>query len=139
MDSVSAAGGRAAIYATAAAFAWSVALLVAAYVLLAYGSSGSAPASSTVTLVGVNGAATVVPLVALPAAATIVVAGALYWARARASGLARIVAWVAVDLFGAYCFVTAFISLGIYFVPVAVLLWYATSRTSRQSSGAALS
>jgi hypothetical protein len=123
---------------TLAALAWAVGLIVAAVLLPAYGGSesaatasvssgaGAAPlvhstAAGSITLVDENGPWVLV-LVTLPA----LVCG-MVWTGLRGGRRGVQVARVAIGLLGAFCLVAA-MSIGLFVLPVAVLLGAAAAR-----------
>ncbi len=126
---------RRAFLLTGAAFLWSVFLVITALVLPVYGSTessagpgavGSMPGTSS-TLVGVNGTEVLV-VVGLPALLTVFVWLALrdrFTHGRRASGY---IAWTLVGLLAAGCLV-AVLSIGLFVLPVALLLASAASLT----------
>jgi uncharacterized membrane protein YhaH (DUF805 family) len=116
--------GRWAYGLTATAFAWALALVVAAFVVPVYegeaagdgGSSGSMGA----TLIGENGLGALVP-VALPALVTALVWLALHRKRSHGSRGGGRVAWVLIGLLALFCLL-AILSIGVLVLPVAGLL-----------------
>jgi hypothetical protein len=127
--------GRRAFYSTIAAFAWSVLLVVAAFTVPIYSGAESAVSSSgsiqsvatSSTLVAVNGQWVLIPIF-VPAVITLLVWIALHRKCSRGSNLASFVAWALVGLLAVFCLVAAF-TIGVFIVPVAALLAYATFRT----------
>jgi hypothetical protein len=129
----SSARGRWAFSLTVLAFGWGVALLVAAFVFPAYSSSAaSAPSgisvpSASSTLVQVNGLGVLVP-VGLPALIAAVIWFALHRKCSRGSRPGGYVAWTLITLLIAFSLV-AIASIGMFVVPVALLLAGAASLT----------
>jgi hypothetical protein len=125
--------GRWAFGLTVLVFGWGIALLVAAFVVPIYSSStASAPSgvsvpSASSTLVQVNGLGVLVP-VGLPALIAAVVWFALHRKCSRGSRPSSYVAWSLIGLLIAFSLV-AIASIGMLVVPVAALLWGATSLT----------
>jgi hypothetical protein len=130
--------GRAAFWLTLGALGWSVAVVVAAMVVPAYSGSGvtstGATFTTSATLVGENGAG-VLAVVTLPAVATLLVWGALHRYCSRGSAWARPAAWALIGLIGLLCLVGV-MTIGIFLLPVAVLLGCAAARTPRASAPA---
>lgn len=116
----------------AMAFVWSVGLLVAAVTLPAYQgttvSSTGESHSTTSTLVGENGAG-VLLVVAIPLAAVLVVSTLQWWRRHRGRPGAGPLAWTVVGVLGAFTFL-AMMTIGIFIVPVVVLLVVACAAAS---------
>lgn len=129
--------GRWAFGLTLAAFAWGVALCVAAFVVPVYSSASSTAGSgaatlSSETLVAVNGL-WVLGLAALPALLAGLVGLALHRKCSRGNRASGHVAWALTWLVAAFSVLTGF-SIGIFVVPLAALLVAASSLTP---SGAA--
>jgi hypothetical protein len=103
---------------TVLAFVWSVGLLIAALVVPAYGSG---------TLVDENGTG-VLLVVAVPAVVSVVVWMALWRQCSRGGRVSGYVAWGGISVLGAFC-ILGMLSIGIYVVPVAVLLARAAALT----------
>ena len=118
--------GRWAFGLTMAAFAWGVALIVAAFVAPAYSVDvGPGGQQTTTTLVDENGLAVLV-VVAVPA-----VIAAIVWAvlhRHRTTGRSAGAAWVLVALLGAFS-VLSLASIGVFILPVVVMLALAAKLT----------
>jgi hypothetical protein len=122
------AAGRKAFVLTVLAFVWSIGLLVAALLAPAYGST---------TLVEENGSG-VLLAVAVPAIISAAVWLALWRRCTRGGAVSGVVAWTCVLLLGVFCLI-ALASIGLFVVPVAVLLACAASVTppgDRQTCGA---
>ena len=111
-------GGPRALLFTALALLWSVGLLAAALVAPVYGSA---------TLVDVNGRG-VLLVVAVPAVSTVAVWIALWRRCSRGGRISGYLAWACVSLLAAFCFLAMF-SIGVFVVPVALLLARAVSLT----------
>jgi hypothetical protein len=118
--------GRWAFGLTTAAFAWGVALIVAAFVAPAYSvDSGSGGQQTTTTLVDENGMSVLV-VVAIPA-----VIAAIVWAvlhRRRTTGRSAGAAWVLVAVLGVFS-VLSLASIGIFILPVVAMLALAAKLT----------
>jgi hypothetical protein len=116
--------GRWAFGLTAAAFAWALALVVAAFVVPVYegetGGDGGLSGSTGATLIGENGLGALVP-VALPALVTALVWLALHRKRSHGSRGGGRVAWVLIGLLALFCLL-AILSIGVLVLPVAGLL-----------------
>lgn len=97
---------------------WSVGLLVAALVAPVYGSA---------TLVDENGTR-VLLVVAVPAVISVVVWLALWLKCTRGGRVSGVAAWTCVCLLGTFC-VIGLASIGLYMIPVALLLARATTLT----------
>jgi hypothetical protein len=110
--------GRRASGFTALAFVWSLALLVAALTVPAYGSA---------TLVDENGRG-VLLVVAVPALISLVVWLALWRKCSRGGRLSGALAWSAIAILAVFCLLAVF-SIGVYVLPVAVLLARAAALT----------
>ena len=119
MTSTHSAPGRRAFVLTVLAFVWSVGLLAAALFAPAYGST---------TLVEENGSG-VLLVVAFPAVISAAVWLALWRRCTRGGAVSRVVAWTCVSLLGIFCLI-ALASIGLFVIPVAVLLACATSLTT---------
>jgi hypothetical protein len=115
---VSGTPGRRAFVLTVLAFVWSIVLLIAALVAPLYGSA---------TLVEVNGAR-VLPVVAGPAIVSLMVWLALWCKCARGGRVGGYGAWTCVLVLAGFGLV-ALASIGLFVVPVAVLLGCAASLT----------
>lgn len=100
-----------------AALGWGLALIGGALLVPVYGSE-----SASATLVDENGAAVLIP-VAVPALIAALVWVAL-WRGSRASGY---VAWSLIGALGVFCLL-AILSIGLFALPVAVLLALAAAR-----------
>lgn len=128
--------GRQAFWLTVAAFAWSVALVAAAAWLPVYGSSSASSAgahfSGSLTLVQVNGLWALVPM-GVPLIVVVLAWAALYRKCSRGSRLAGYVAGGLLAVLLAGCLV-ALASVGLFIVPVAVLLARAVVITPSGSS-----
>jgi hypothetical protein len=103
---------------TVAAFAWSMALLVAALVVPIYGSA---------TLVQENGRG-VLLVVAVPAVLSATVWLALWRRCSRGGPVSGYVAWTGVAGLAGFCLL-GLASIGLFVVPVAVLLAWAVAIT----------
>ena len=141
MSEAQARAGRQAFWFTVAAFVWSAALVGAAFVLPLYGSSSTsstgALASSSLTLVQVNGPAVLIPM-GVPLIIVTLVWAALHRKCSRGGRLAGYVAWTFVGVLAAGC-VVAIASVGLLIVPVAALLWCAAVMTPSAGANAAIS
>jgi len=115
--------GRRALSFTALAFLWSVGLLVAAVVAPVYGSA---------TLVDESGRG-VLLMVAIPAVITAIAWLALWRKCARGGRLTGYVAWACVWGLAAFC-VVGILTIGVFVVPVAVLLARAAELTPSPAS-----
>jgi hypothetical protein len=111
--------GRQAFVLTVLAFLWSVGLLAAALFAPAYGST---------TLVQENGSGVLIP-VGIPAVISAAVWLALWRRCTRGGAVSRVVAWTCVSLLALFCLI-ALASIGLFVIPVAVLLACATSLTT---------
>lgn len=118
MTSMRSSRGRRAFVLTVVAFAWSIGLLVAALLAPAYGST---------TLVQENGSGVLIP-VGIPAAISAAVWLALWRRCTRGGSVSGVVAWTCVLLLALFCLI-ALASIGLFVIPVAVLLACATSAT----------
>lgn len=110
--------GRRAFVLAVLAFVWSVGLLAAALFAPAYGST---------TLVEENGSS-VLLVVAFPTIISAAVWLALWRRCTRGGAVSGVVAWTCVSLLGLFCLI-ALASIGLFVIPVAVLLACATSVT----------
>lgn len=128
--------GRRAFALTFGAIVWAVALLPAALLVPIYGgsasSSSSGTTSTTSTLVGENGTGALT-IVALPAVLAVIVALALYWKCSRGSRMGEWLAWIAIGLLGVFIFLSA-MTIGLFALPVALLLGWAARLTSVSSA-----
>jgi hypothetical protein len=128
--------GRRSFNATVVAFGWSLALVVATFLVPVYSGVGESASSTfsgvrrvaiSPSLVGVNGLWVLIP-VAVPVVLTVLVWIALHRKCSRGSKQAGVIAWSMVVLLCAFCVVGAF-SIGVAIAPVATLLGYAAFRT----------
>jgi hypothetical protein len=123
--------GRQAFWLTLAAFMWSVTLFGAAFLFPAYStssaSSSGARSSGSLSLVHVNGFGVLIP-VGVPLVVAAVVWAALHHKCSRGGRVGDYIAWTCISVLGCFCLV-AILSIGIYVVPVAVLLACAVSLT----------
>jgi hypothetical protein len=123
--------GSSAFVLTSLALTWSVALVVGALVLPVYSgtavNSSAEPTSTTATLVGENGLGVLIP-VGIPAVVTLLVWVALRWRCSRGGRLSGSIAWMAIGLLAMFC-VLAILSVGIFVLPVVLLLAGAAART----------
>jgi hypothetical protein len=110
--------GRRAFALTVLAFMWSIGLLAAALFAPEYGSA---------TLVDENGARVLVP-VGIPAVISAVVWLALRRKCTRGGSVSGVVAWTCVSLLAVFSLL-ALPSIGMFVLPVAVLLAWAASVT----------
>jgi hypothetical protein len=128
--------GRQAFWLTVAAFMWSAALLGAAFLFPAYGSSSASSAgthlSGSLTLVQVNGLWALVPMGA-PIVIVSLAWAALYRQCSRGSAVAEFAADVLLALLVVGCFV-AIASIGLFIAPAAALLARAVAITPSGSS-----
>jgi hypothetical protein len=128
--------GHQAFLLTVAAFVWSVALLGAAFLFPAYGSSATSSAgghvSGSLTLVQVNGLWALVPMGA-PIIIVSLAWAALYRQCSRGSAVAEFVAGALVGLL-VLGSVVALASVGLFIVPAAALLGRAAALTPSGSS-----
>jgi hypothetical protein len=110
---------------------WSAMLLGAAFVFPAYGSSwassSGAQSAGSQTLVQVNGLGVLIP-VGIPLVIAVVVWAALHHKCSRGGRAGDYVAWACIAALGCFC-VVAILSIGIFVVPVAILLASAVLRT----------
>lgn len=121
--------GRRALVLTVLALVWSVGLLVAALVVPVYSCAGTCSGGGT--LVDVNGTG-VLLVMAVPALLTVIVWAAL-WRKASNGGRASTwVAWLAVSALGIFSLL-GILSIGIFVLPVFVLLACAASSTPSSS------
>jgi len=109
---------RRAILYMALALLWSIALLVAALVVPAYGST---------TLVGENGTG-VLLVIAIPAALTLAAWLALWHKCSRGGRAGGYLAWTCVALLGGFCLLGA-LSIGVFVVPAVIFLARAAALT----------
>jgi hypothetical protein len=128
--------GRWAFALTVASFVWGLALVGAAFVVPVYsveegGGSGEA-VTTTSTLVDVNGLGVLVP-VALPAAIVVLVWFALHGKCSRGTSRSGGIAWVLIGFLATFCLLAAF-SIGMFVVPVALLLAAAAAFTPHHST-----
>jgi hypothetical protein len=100
------------------AFVWSIGLLVAALLAPEYGSA---------TLVDENGWGVLVP-VAVPAVISVAVWLALWRKCSRGGSVGAAVAWTGVSVLAVFCLI-ALASIGLFVLPVALLLGCAASLT----------
>jgi len=110
--------GRRAFVLTLLAFAWSIGLLAAALYAPAYGST---------TLAQENGSSVLIP-VGIPAVISAAVWLALWRRCTRGGAVSGVIAWTCVALLAVFCLI-ALASIGLFVIPVAVLLACATSAT----------
>ncbi len=124
--------GRWAFALTVVAFAWGVALIVAAFVAPAYSvDSGPGGQQTTTTLVDENGMGVLI-VVSIPA-----VIAAIVWAvlhRRRRTGRSARAAWVLVGVLGAFS-VLSLASIGIFILPVVAMLALAAKLTPSPALG----
>jgi hypothetical protein len=123
--------GLLAFWLTVAAFGWSLALVVGAFVVPVYSGSGastiSGSFSTNVTLVAQNGLAVLLP-VAVPAGLTLFVWIALHRKCSRNSRVAGVAASAAIAVLAAFNTLALF-SIGIFIMPVTLLLVWAACLT----------
>lgn len=112
------ARGHRAFVLTASAFVWSIGLLAAALLAPAYGSA---------TLVDENGSWVLV-VVAVPAVISTLVWLALWRKCTRGASVSGVMAWTCVSLLAVFCLI-ALASIGMFVIPVAVLLAWAAAVT----------
>lgn len=132
--------GKWAFGLTATAFAWAVALVIAAMSLPVYSGSRSdggtggitTTTTTTTTLVGENGLG-VLGVVVLPAVLTVLVWLALHRRCSRGSASSGWAAWGLVGLLWVFCLLAA-LSVGVFALPVALLLACAAALTPRGRS-----
>jgi hypothetical protein len=128
--------GRQAFWLTVAALVWSAALMGAAFLLPAYGSSSTSStgthSSAALTLVGVNGFSVLIPMGA-PLVIAVLAWAALHRKCAHGGRVAGYVAGGLVSVLVAECFV-GIASVGLLIAPVAALLWRAAAITPSGSS-----
>jgi hypothetical protein len=109
---------------TVAAITWSAMLLGAAFLFPAYGSSAAsssgAQSSGSQTLVQVNGPGVLIP-VGVPLVIAALVWAALLYKCSRGGRVGDYVAWTCIAVLGCFC-VVSILSIGIFVVPVAMLL-----------------
>jgi hypothetical protein len=118
VTSVHSSRGRRAFVLTLLALVWSIGLLVTALFAPAYGST---------TLVQENGSGVLIP-VGIPAVISVAVWLALWRRCTRGGSVSGVVAWTCVSLLVVFCLL-ALASIGLFVIPVAVLLACATSAT----------
>ena len=118
--------GRQAVVSTICAFAWSIGLLLAALFAPEYGSA---------TLVQENGSG-VLLVVAVPAAVSVAVWFALWRKCSHGARVWGYVAWFCVGVLALFCLLALF-SIGLFVVPVALLLARATVLTPSISAPSA--
>lgn len=121
---------RLAVRVTVAAFVWSLGLLVAAVLVPVYSqteASQSGPTLTTATLVEVNGPRVLIP-VALPVVLCAVAAIALRRKCMRGGRRSSAIAWGATGLLAAFALL-AILSIGVFVVPVVLLLAWAAALT----------
>ncbi|HET7048670.1 MAG TPA: hypothetical protein VFI54_10425 [Solirubrobacteraceae bacterium] len=118
MTSMQSSRGRRAFVLTVLAFVWSIGLLAAALFAPEYGST---------TLVEENGSGVLLP-VAVPAVISAAVWLALWRKCTRGGSVSGVVAWTFVSLLAVFCLL-ALASIGMFVIPVAVLLAWAVSVT----------
>ena len=120
-----------AFWLTVAAFVWSVALIVGAFVVPVYSGSGassiSGPFSTHATLVAQNGLRVLLPI-SVPAALTLFVWIALHRKCSHNSRAAGVAASAGIAVLAAFN-TLAMLSVGIFIVPVTLLLVWAASLT----------
>jgi hypothetical protein len=123
--------GRQAFWLTVAAFAWSAALVGAAFVLPLYGSSSTSSTgahfSAGPTLIDVNGPSALIPM-GIPLVVVALVWAALHRKCARGGRIPNAIAWSFAGVLAAGCLV-AIASVGLLILPVAALLLCATATT----------
>jgi len=119
--------GRWAFGLTLTAFAWAAALVVGAVLLPVYSVEDSGGGSSSATLVGENGLGVLLP-VAFPALVAALVWYALHRKCSRGSRPAELVAWALVGVLLLGCLL-AMLTIGIFVLPVALLLLLAAALT----------
>ena len=128
--------GRWAFALTVASFVWALVVVGAAFVVPVYSVEESSPSGGVVrttsTLVDVNGVGVLVP-VALPALVVVLVWFALRRRCSRGSSRSGAVAWVLIGLLATFCLLAAF-SIGVFVVPVALLLAGAAALTPHHST-----
>ena len=114
--------GRRAFWLTVSAFAWSAALVGAAFVLPIYGSSSALStgtnSSASLTLVQVNGLGVLIPM-GFPLVIVALVWAALHRKCSHGGRVPGYAAWTLV----------AVASVGLFIAPVAALLWWAAAIT----------
>ena len=118
VTSVQSSRRRRAFVLTLLALVWSIGLLVMALFAPEYGST---------TLVQENGAGVLIP-VGIPAVISAAVWLALWRRCTRGGSVSGVVAWTCVSLLVVFCLL-ALASIGLFVIPVAVLLACATSAT----------
>jgi hypothetical protein len=117
------AHGRSALLCTSLALLWSLGLLVAALVVPIYGSA---------TLADENGRGVLI-VVAIPALVTVTVWLALWRRCLRGGRLSGLIAWTGVIALSGFCLL-ALLSIGIFVVPVVLLLARAVLLTPDRSA-----
>jgi hypothetical protein len=105
--------------ALALALIWSVGLLLVAVLV---------PVNGSATLVDQNGQVVLI-VAALPMVLTAVASTALAWEDPHGRGSGRVVAWLCVAALIALTLL-GILSVGVFVLPVTVLVAYATARTS---------
>jgi hypothetical protein len=127
--------GRWALYLTAAAFLWALALVAGAFLVPVYsgveGGSAAGVVDTTSTLVDVNGLGVLLP-VALPAMVVGLVWLALHRKCSRGSARSGHVAGGLIVMLGTFCVLTGF-SIGVFVLPTVLLLAGAATLTPGRS------
>ena len=118
MTSVHSSRGRRAFVLTLLALIWSIGLLAAALFAPEYGST---------TLVQENGSGVLFP-VGIPAVVSAAVWLALWLRCTRGGSVSGVVAWTCIAVLTGFCLL-ALASIGLFVIPVAVLLACAASAT----------
>jgi hypothetical protein len=125
--------GYHAFWLTATALIWSAALVGAAFLLPVYGSSEVSStgthSSRSLTLVAVNGLGVLIPA-GIPLVISAVVWVALHRKCSRGGSIAGYLAWALVAVLALGCLI-AVASIGLFVVPVALLLARAAAITPR--------
>lgn len=122
--------GRVASRVSVVAFVWALGLILAALLVPVYSqaeSTSSGLTLTTVTLVQENGPSVLIP-VAVPALICTVVGLALRRKCLRGGRRSGTVAWVGVGLLAVFALLSG-LSIGIFVVPVALLLGWAAATT----------